>query len=57
MIEIHKEGALHIAELLNKTSDLLSALELGRNPIGKKGLQTIFESLKQNNTLMSPTVV
>ena len=49
--EIHKGGALHIAELLNKTSELLSVLQLGWNPIGNKGLQTIFESLKQNKML------
>ena len=47
--EIHEEGASHIAEVLNNTS-IVSALLLG-DPIGDKGLQTIFNSLKQNNTL------
>ena len=49
--EIHKGGASHIAELLNKTSELLSVLMLSLNPIGNKGLQTISESLKHNKTL------
>ena len=48
--EIHEEGASHIAEVLNKTS-IVSELWLCANPIGDKGLQTIFDSLKQNNTL------
>ena len=50
--EIHEEGASHIAELLNNTS-IVSVLWLYYgNPIGDKGLQTIFNSLKQNNTLI-----
>ena len=48
--EIHEEGASHIAEVLNNTS-IVSGLWLRGNPIGDKGLQTIFNSLKQNNTL------
>ena len=48
--EIHEEGASHIAEVLHNTS-IVSALWLGVNPIGDKGLQTIFNGLKQNNTL------
>ena len=48
--EIYEEGASHIAEVLNNTS-IVSGLRLGDNPIGDKGLQTIFNSLKQNNTL------
>ena len=48
--EIHEEGALHIAEVLNNTS-IVRGLWLLGNPIGDKGLQTIFNSLKQNNTL------
>ena len=49
---IHEEGASHIAEILNNTS-IVSVLWLCSNPIGDKGLQTIFNSLKQNNTLKS----
>ena len=48
--EIHEEGASHIAEVLNNTS-IVSGLRLYGNPIGDKGLQAIFNSLKQNNTL------
>ena len=48
--EIHEEGASHIAEVLNNTS-IVSELLLHGSPIGDKGLQTIFNSLKQNNTL------
>ena len=48
--EIHKDGAAHIAEILNSTN-IVSKLRLSRNPIGDKGLQTIFEALKQNKTL------
>ena len=48
--EIHEEGASHIAEVLNNAS-IVSGLWLRGNPIGDKGLQTIFNSLKQNNTL------
>ena len=36
--------------MLNRTS-IVSSLSLFRNPIGDKGLQTIFDVLKQNNTL------
>ena len=48
--EIHEEGASHIAELLNSTI-IVSQLWLRDNPIGDKGLQTIFDALKQNKTL------
>ena len=48
--EIHEEGAAHIAEVLNRTG-IVSKLLLLDNPIGDKGLQTIFDALKQNNTL------
>ena len=48
--EIYEEGASHIAEVLNNTS-IVSGLWLYDNPIGDKELQTIFNSLKQNNTL------
>ena len=48
--EIHEEGASHIAEVLNNTS-IVSRLLLYGNPIGNKGLQTIFNSLKHNNAL------
>ena len=48
--EIHEEGASHIAELLN--TSIVSTLSLNGNPIiGDKGLQTIFDTLKQNKTL------
>ena len=47
---IHEEGASHIAEVLNNTS-IGSGLWLFGNPIGDRGLQTIFNSLNQNNTL------
>ena len=53
--EIHDEGASHIAEVLNNTG-IVSELWLGGNPIGDKGLQTIFNSLKQNNTLKDLSV-
>ena len=52
--QIHKEGASHIAEVLNSTS-IVSTLSLG-DPIGDKGLQTIFDALKQNKTLKSLNV-
>ena len=48
--EIHEVGASHIAEILNSTS-MVSKLRLSRNPIGDKGLQTIFKAVKQNKTL------
>ena len=48
--DIHEEGASHIAEVLNNIS-IVSGLRLYGNPIGDKGLQTIFNSIKQNNTL------
>ena len=48
--DIHEEGALHIANLLNSTS-IVSALWLGGNPIGDKGLQFIFGALKHNKAL------
>ena len=47
---IHEEGASHIVEVLNNTS-IVSELSLRGNPIGDKVLQTIFNSLKLNNTL------
>jgi hypothetical protein len=47
---IQEEGASHITELLNSTS-IVSDLWLDGNPIGDKGLQTIFDALKQNKTL------
>ena len=47
--EIHEEGASHIAEILNSTS-IVSTLVLC-DSIGDKGLQTIFDALKQNKTL------
>ena len=47
---IHEESASHIAEVLNRTS-IVSALWLSGNPIGDKGLQTIFGAIKQNNSL------
>ena len=53
--EIHEEGASHIAEVLNSTS-LVTVLLLGSNPIGDKGLQTIFHALKQNKTLKGLSV-
>ncbi len=49
--EIHEGSASHIAELLTKSSTLLSSLELGWNQIGDKGLQAIFAALKLNKTL------
>ena len=53
--EIHEEGASHIAELLNSTG-IVTELWLHNNPIGDKGLQTIFDALKQNKTLRCLTV-
>ena len=49
--EIHEESASHIAEVLNNTS-IVRGLLLSFNPMCDKGLQTIFNSLKQNNTLI-----
>ena len=52
--EIHEEGSSHIANVLSRTSvisHLLLGYIWGGNPIGDKGLQTIFDTLKQNNTL------
>ena len=43
--EIHEEGASYIAEALSSTN-IVSTLLLPGNPIGDKGLQTIFDSLK-----------
>ena len=48
--EIHEEGASHIAEVLNSTS-VVNILRLNDNPIGDKGLQTIFDALQRNKTL------
>ena len=53
--DIREEGASHIARLLNNTS-MVSGLTLLNNPIGDKGLQTIFNSLKLNTTLKVLTV-
>ena len=53
--EIHEEGASRIAEILSNTS-IVSKLWLSRNPIGDKGLQTIFKTLKQNKTLKAFSV-
>ena len=47
---IHEEGASHIAELLNSTS-IVNQLVLDHNRISNKGLQTIFDALKQNKSL------
>ena len=47
--EIHEGSASHIAEVLNSTS-IVTTLSLS-DPIGDKGLQTIFDALKQNKTL------
>lgn len=54
MNEIH-EDALHIAELLNSTG-IVSALWLGGNPIGGKGLQAIFDALKHNKAVKIQSV-
>ena len=49
--QISEEGASHIARVLNSTG-VLSSLWLSNNPeIGDKGLQSIFDALKQNKTL------
>ena len=49
--QISEEGASHIAKVLNSTG-VLSSLRLSNNPkIGDKGLQSIFDALKQNKTL------
>ena len=48
--DIHEEGASHITDMLNSAS-IVSGLWLYGNPIGDKGLQTIFNALKQNKTL------
>ena len=48
--DFHEEGASHVADMLNSTS-IVSKLFLYNNPIGGKGLQTIFNALKQNKTL------
>ena len=53
--KIHEEGASHIAEVLNNTT-AISRLELGYNPIGDRGLQPIFDALKQNATLKYLTI-
>ena len=52
---IHEEGALHIAELLNRTG-IVTRLSLRNNPIDDKELQTIFDAVKQNKTLKSLSV-
>jgi hypothetical protein len=44
---IHEGAVSHIAELLS----IVSKLWLVSNPIGDKGLQTIFDAVKQNKTL------
>ena len=44
--EIHEEGASHIADLLNSTSMVSThTLRLDRNPIGAKGIKSIFNAL------------
>ena len=48
---ICKDGASHIAEVLKSTSIVSELLLPHNNPIGDEGLQTIFEALKQNETL------
>ena len=48
--DIHEEGASHTADILNSTS-VVSMLDFSLNPIGDKGLQTIFNALKENKTL------
>ena len=48
--EIHKEGVSYIAKVLNSTS-IVSKLWLDFNPIGDKGLQTIFGAVKRNKSL------
>ena len=48
--DIHEEGASHVADMLNSAS-IVSTLRLCNNPINNKGLQTIFNALKQNKTL------
>ena len=48
--QIHKEGASHIAKVLNNIN-IMSGLRLRYNPIGDKGAQSIFNTLKQYNTL------
>ena len=53
--EIREEGALHIAKLLNSTG-IVSALWLGGNPIGDKGLQAIFDALKHNKAVKIQSV-
>ena len=54
--DIHKEGASHVADILNSTS-MVSGLWVYNNPIGDKGLQTIFGALKQNKTLKCLNIV
>ena len=49
--DIHEEGASYIAEVLNNTR-IVNRLSLWDNPIGDKGLRIIFNSLKQNNSLV-----
>ena len=44
--DIHEEGASHIADLLNSTSIVSThTLKLAGNPIGAKGIKTIFNAL------------
>ena len=50
--EIHEECTSYVAEILNCTN-IMSKLWLGFSPIGDKGLQAIFDALKQNKTLKS----
>ena len=44
--DIHEEGASHIADLLNRTSIMSThTLKLAGNPIGVKGIKSIFNAL------------
>ena len=49
-------GVPSLAEAMNINTITLERLFISGNPIGDKGLQTIFNSLKQNNTLKSLNV-
>ena len=49
--EIREEGVSHIAEILDNAA-LMSALFIDSNLIGEQGLQTIFNTLGKNNSLI-----
>ena len=50
--EIHEEGASHIADLLNCTSMVSTrTLRLAGNPIGAKGIKSIFNTLDPTGVL------